>query len=50
MLMICSAVCALMTLAFLLDAALLGCHGKLGRIEKMAAIPGYSHRDVVPVG
>lgn len=33
------AVCALTTLAFLLDAAPFGCHGQLVRVGKVAAIP-----------
>jgi hypothetical protein len=29
---------------------LLGCHGELGRIGKVTAIPGYGHGHVVPAG
>jgi hypothetical protein len=48
-LMTCSAVCAH-------DADvparcdLPGCHGELGRIGKVAVIPGHGHGDVIPVG
>jgi hypothetical protein len=27
-----------------------GCHGKLGRARKVAAVPSHGHGDVVPVG
>ena len=48
--MTCSAVYALMTLAFLAVAAPGGCYGELGRVRLVATVPLKGDGDVVVAG